>query len=101
VVMGFVPLLSFLPLFMRERVGLPESYVILLANGNLAGSLLAGYLWGWASDRYGSKPVMLSGLSIRLMLPILWFLLPRHSECSLPAALGIAALQGIGDVGWV
>lgn len=101
VVMGFVPLLSFLPLFMRERVGLPESYVILLANGNLAGGLLAGYLWGWASDRYGSKPVMLSGLSIRLMLPILWFLLPRHSEWSLPAALGIAALQGIGDVGWV
>ncbi len=101
VIVGFVPLLSFLPLFMREQVGLPESYVILLANGNLAGGLLAGYLWGWASDRYGSKPVMLSGLSIRLMLPILWFLMPRASEWSLPAALGIAALQGIGDVGWV
>jgi HEAT repeat protein/nitrate/nitrite transporter NarK len=100
VIIGFVPLLSFLPLFMREQVGLSESQVVLLQNGNLAGGLFAGYLWGWASDRYGSKPVMMSGLAIRLLLPVLWFLMPRGSESSLYVALGIAVLQGIGDVGW-
>jgi MFS family permease len=100
IVVGFVPLLSFLPLFMREEVGLSESQTVFLTNGNLVGGLLAGYLWGWASDRYGSKPVMMSGLLIRLLLPVLWFLMPRHSEWSLYAALGIAVLQGFADVGW-
>jgi HEAT repeat protein/Na+/melibiose symporter-like transporter len=100
VIIGFVPLLSFLPLFMNEEVGLSESQTVLLANGNLLGGLVAGYLWGWASDRYGSKPVMMIGLGIRLLLPVLWFLMPRNSEWSLYAALGIALLQGIGDVGW-
>jgi HEAT repeat protein/Na+/melibiose symporter-like transporter len=100
IVVGFVPLLSFLPLFMREEVGLSESQTVFLTNGNLLGGLLAGYLWGWASDRYGSKPVMMSGLLIRLLLPLLWFLMPRHSEWSLYVALSIAVLQGFADVGW-
>ncbi len=101
IVMAFVPLLSFLPLFMREQVGLSDGNVVLLQTGNLLGGLLAGYLWGWASDRYGSKPVMMIGLSIRLLLPVFWFLMPRHTEWSLYSALGIAILQGIGDLGWV
>ncbi len=100
IIVGFTPLLSFLPLFMRQVVGLSESNVVRLPTGALAGGLLAGYLWGWASDRYGSKPVMMSGLLIRLLLPLLWFLMPQHSPWSLPFALGIAVLQGIGDVGW-
>jgi len=101
IVVGFVPLLSFLPLFMREQVGLSDSNVVLLPTGNLLGGLLAGYLWGWASDRYGSKPVMMTGLGMRLLLPVLWFVIPRHTEWSLYFALGIAVLQGIGDLGWV
>lgn len=100
IIVGFTPLLSFLPLFMRQVVGLSDSDVVRLPTGALAGGLLAGYLWGWASDRYGSKPVMMSGLIIRLLLPVLWFLLPQHSAWSLYFALGIAVLQGIGDVGW-
>lgn len=100
IIVGFTPLLSFLPLFMRQVVGLSESNVVRLPTGALAGGLLAGYLWGWASDRYGSKPVMMSGLIIRLLLPVLWFLLPHNSAWSLHFALGIAVLQGIGDVGW-
>ncbi len=100
IIVGFTPLLSFLPLFMRQVVGLSESDVVRLPTGALAGGLVAGYLWGWASDRYGSKPVMMIGLLIRLLLPLLWFLLPQNSPWSLPLALGIAVLQGIGDVGW-
>jgi len=100
IIVGFTPLLSFLPLFMGQVVGLSESEIVRLPTGALAGGLLAGYLWGWASDRYGSKPVMMSGLIIRLLLPIFWFLLPQNSVWSFPIALGIAVLQGIGDVGW-
>ncbi|RIK44693.1 MAG: hypothetical protein DCC55_01640 [Chloroflexi bacterium] len=100
IIVGFVPLLSFLPLYMREQVGLSEGQVVVLTNGNLVGGLIAGYLWGWAADRYGSKPVMMSGLVLRLLLPVLWFVMPRNSEWSLYAALGIAVLHGFADMGW-
>lgn len=95
-----VPLASFLPLFMREEVGLSESAVVLLQTGTLAGTLASSFVWGWAADRYGSMPVTIYGLGIRLMLPLMWMIMPRYSDLSLPFALGIAFMQGVGDMGW-
>src|SRR5690606_318681 len=57
-----VPITAFLPLFMQEQVGLSPGNVVLIQLGTLAGGLLSSYVWGWAADRYGSKPVMLSGV---------------------------------------
>jgi HEAT repeat protein/Na+/melibiose symporter-like transporter len=94
------PLGSFLPLFMREEVGLSSGNVVLLQTGGLLGGLLSSYLWGWAADRYGSKPVMLSGVYLRILLPVFWLLMPRQSVWSLYVALGIAFLAGVSDMGW-
>lgn len=96
-----VPITAFLPLFMQEQVGLSPGNVVLIQLGTLAGGLLSSYVWGWAADRYGSKPVMLSGVYLTMLLPILWVLMPRHSNLSLWAALGISFLQGVANVGWV
>lgn len=95
-----VPLGSFLPLFMRDQVGLSESAVVWLQTGSLAGTLASSYLWGWASDRYGSIPVTLYGLGLRILLPLLWMFMPRESDASLYVAWGIAFLQGVADMGW-
>ena len=100
VTLATAPMFSFLPLFMREQVGLTDGNVILLQNGTLVGALSATYIAGWASDRYGSKPVMLSGLWLMLLLPLAWLMMPRHVVASLPVALSIAFLQGIGTVMW-
>ena len=100
ITLATVPLNSFLPLFMGEEVGLPDSAIVWLQTGTLVGTLLSSYLWGWAADRYGSMPVTLYGLSMRAMLPFLWMLMPRHSPASLSIALGIAFLQGVADMGW-
>ncbi len=100
ITLAVVPLTSFLPLFMREQVGLSASAVVWLQTGSLAGTLLSSYLWGWAADRYGSIPVMLYGLTLRMLLPIFWMLMPRGDESSLYIALGIALLQGVADMGW-
>ncbi|MBN1977832.1 MAG: MFS transporter [Anaerolineae bacterium] len=94
------PLGSFLPLFMREEVGLSSGNVVMLQTGGLLGGLLSSYLWGWAADRYGSKPVMLSGVYARVILPVFWLLMPRQSVWSLYVALGIAFLAGVSDMGW-
>lgn len=95
-----VPLTSFLPLFMRDQVGLSDSAVVWLQTGSLAGTLISSYLWGWAADRYGSIPVTLYGITLRVLLPIFWMLMPREDESSLYVALGIAFLQGMADMGW-
>jgi HEAT repeat protein/MFS family permease len=94
------PLASFLPLFMRDQVGLGSGQVVLLQTGTLLGGLISSYLWGWAADRYASKPVMLLGIYMRLLLPVFWLLMPRQNAWSLYIALGIAFLQGVADMGW-
>jgi MFS family permease len=101
VTLATVPMVSFLPLFMQEEVGLSAGQVVLLQNGTLAGALISGYVWGWAADRYGSKPVMLSGVILRLLLPLGWIAIPRASLASLYVALAIALIQGVANAGWM
>ena len=100
ITLATVPLGSFLPLFMREQVGLSDSAVVWLQTGTLAGTLLSSYLWGWAADRYGSIPIVLYGIILRILLPVLWMLIPRDSGSSLYFALAIALMQGVADMGW-
>ena len=101
VTLAIVPMFSFIPLFMEQQVGLSKGNIVLLQNGTLLGTLAATYLVGWASDRYGSKPVMLSGIWLTILLPIGWLLMPRLSSMSLPIALGIAFLQGASQIAWL
>ncbi len=91
---------TFIPLYMREKIGLSTANVILLQNGTLLGGLLSSYLWGWAADRYGAKPIALSGLLLTATLPIWWLIMPRQTGLSLVVALAIAWLQGTANLGW-
>jgi MFS family permease len=85
---------------MEEQVGLSAGNVVLIQMGTLLGTLTSGYLWGWTADRYGSKPIMLTGLSMLVLLPLLWWTIPHRSVLSLPLALSIAFLQGAANLGW-
>ncbi|MEZ4710434.1 MAG: MFS transporter [Caldilineaceae bacterium] len=99
-VLASTPLGSFVPLYMREQVGLSADSVVYLQSGTLFGTLLTSYLWGWAADRYGSKPIMLTGVFLKITLPLAWLLMPQNSPLSLPIALGIAFFQGLAEMGW-
>jgi MFS family permease len=94
------PLVSFVPLFMKEQVGLSADRVVWLETGLLLGGLASSYLWGWLADRYGSKPVMLSGVWLLAVLPLAWLLMPRQAAWSLYVALAIAVWQGFVNTGW-
>ncbi|MCA9886987.1 MAG: MFS transporter [Anaerolineae bacterium] len=98
---GTGPLYSFLPLFMKEQVGLTESQVVLLPTAALVGGLLMSNLLGWSADRYGSKPIMLLGVILMIALPFGWLFMPKGSEISLPVALSIAFFQGISGTAWM
>ena len=95
------PEATFVPLFMQREAGLSESQTIWLQIGVLIGGFASTYFWGWASDRYGSKPVIQSGLYLRLFLIMGWIFIPRDTPTTLSIALGLAALQGITAIAWV
>lgn len=92
--------ISFVPLFMKDQVGLSEGIVVLLSIGTYIGALLTSFLWGWAADRYGSKPVMQLSLYLLLILPVAWILLPQHSVASAPLAMAIAVVAGVATLAW-
>lgn len=98
--LGTVPLTSFLPLFLVEEVGLSSGVAILVQLGTLFGTVLSSYLWGWTADRYGSRPVTLSGLGLLAFLSFCWWVLPRGSEVSLYLSFLFAFGQGVATLGW-
>ncbi len=97
---GGESVISFIPLFMKTEVGLSQGVVVLLSIGTYMGALITSYFWGWAADRYSSKPVMQVSLILMLLLPILWMLLPRHDPASVALAMAIAFVMGIATLAW-
>ena len=89
----------FLPLFLKEQIHLSTAHVISLPIASTVGSMLFIYLWGWAADRYGGKPVMLTGLSLLAFMPLCWLMVPRDSSWSYTTALAIAFASGVGGAG--
>ena len=103
--LGFVTfalgaMFSFVPLYMKEQVGLSAGFVVWLDIGGYMGFIVFCYLWGWAADRYGSKPVMLTTLSMLLLMPLVWFLMPRHHALSGAFAMAAAFVAGAANIGW-
>jgi len=98
---AIVPLSSFVPLYLQEQVGLSVGGVVYVQTGILIGALLSTTFWGWAADRYGSRPVMLVGTVIWAALPIFWISIPRNGDLGFAIALAIAFAQGGANMGWV
>jgi MFS family permease len=78
VMVGSVLLTSFLPLYLKEQLGLPAGTVVILDTVVMVGGAISSIFWGWAADRTGSRPVLMSTLGIGLLVPVGWLLLPRH-----------------------
>ena len=100
VTIGIGSLVSFIPLYMKEQVGLSSKFVVWLDMGTYFGALITSFIWGWAADRYGSKPIMLSGVFLMLPLPLLCFIMPRHSDTSVQFAIAITFILGISSTAW-
>lgn len=100
ITLGTVPLASFLPLYLQEMVGLSASSAIFVQMGTLLGTVASSYLWGWAADRYGGRPVMLTGVVLFVLVNIFWWFMPRGVSWALYAALAIAFVQGLANLGW-
>lgn len=78
VTLGAMLLVSFLPLYMKDQIGVAPGTVVLLDSAAMGGGALASLLLGWVADRVGSRPVLLPSVAISLLVPLGWLLLPRQ-----------------------
>ncbi len=98
--LGMQPLAIFIPLYMKETIGLLPQQVVLLELAMMLAAVLASMPWGWAADRYDSKPVMLLGLVLFIFYPLGLILIPRYSETSMAAAICVVFIYGMISIGW-
>jgi len=97
---GTAPLGVFIPLYQKELLGIDPATVVLLQNSAMIGGLLSSYLWGWAADRFGSKPVLLTGLALLIVPPVGWLAIPAGSAWTIPAAVAILFIGGMASIGY-
>ena len=98
---GWFATMPFAPLFMKNHVGLQANQVVTLDAVMMIGSLCSSFLWGWAADRYGGKPVMVSLLSLHVIMPLGLLLMPRNSPWSPAFAMTLYFIHGFVGIGWV
>lgn len=91
--------LAFLPLFLQGPVGLRADQILVLTACCSVGLLASSYLWGWSADRFGSKPVLLTGLLLTSFVPLWMFCLPRQSPWSMSMAIALYVYFGIASSG--
>jgi MFS family permease len=76
---GSILLISFLPLYVKDKIGLAAGTVVSMDAVLMVGGALSSLLWGWAADRVGSRPVLMPALALNLLVPIGWLVLPRQA----------------------
>ncbi len=72
---GAILMGSFLPLFMKEELGLQAEAIVRLEIFAMLGGALASIVAGMVSDRFGSRPVLMPGLILSIGAPIGWLVI--------------------------
>ena len=98
--LGTSAVFPFIALYMKEQIGLASDKVVLLEACSYVGILLSSYLCGWLADRYGSRPLLLLSAGMFVLLPVLWFLMPRGYTWCLYPAMSISVLAGVTGTLW-
>ena len=90
---------AFFPIYMKDQIGLASGQVIWLDIGGFFGGMFLGYVWGWAADRYGSKPIMLFGVCMWMLFPMICLFMPRGELAKYVGACA-TFLMGMANIAW-
>ncbi len=99
VTLGTMLLVSFLPLYLKEELGLASGTVVRLDAVVMVGGALSSLAWGWLADRVGSRPVLMPALALGLAIPAGWLVLPRGAPHPVAWSAGLFLLYGIASNG--
>jgi MFS family permease len=95
VTVGTLLYLSFLPLFLKERLGVPPGLVVTLETAVMIGGGVSALLWGWLADRVGSRPVLMPAVALTILIPLGWLLLPRQAAHLIPLCAALYFIHGV------
>lgn len=100
--LGWAPLGmgAFLPLYLKDQIGLRPDQVLYFNAVLLGSGVVSCFVWGWAADRYGSKPALLLTLAILCLYPIGLWMLPANEPFSYSLALLVSVVVGLALPGW-
>lgn len=99
ITIGSGMLTAFLPLYLRERLGLGAATVVSLDIATMGGGALASLALGWFSDRLGSRPVLMPTASLLALVPLGWLLLPPDSPHRLEWCTVLYLVNGVAANG--
>ncbi len=91
--------LSFLPMFVKEKLGVTSGMVVTLDIAVMAGGALASLVLGWVADRVGSRPVLMPSMLVSLLIPVVWLIVPRQTGHAVGWCAVLYFLQGVANVG--
>lgn len=94
---GMAMLASFLPLFLRDQIGVSAATVVRLDMLAMVGGALASLGLGWLSDRIGSRPILMPALALLALLPLGWLWLPREASQALIGVGVLYVLYGVAS----
>lgn len=100
VTVGWGLMSSFLPLFYKNIAGIPPERIFYLDAMYMTASLVSCFFWGWAADRFGSKPVMVLNLIMLGLYPIGLLFMPLGTAWSFYAAISLVSVIGFVAPGW-
>ncbi len=89
---------AFVPLYLKESVGLAPGVVVWLDAAVSVGGLAAAGIWGRHADRRGSKPVLTTGLALAALAPAAMALPGLVTQGW--AALLVMLWMGAAQIGW-
>jgi len=93
---------SFIPLYMKDIIGIDSGKVVQLTMWTTLGTIIAVYFWGWAADRFGGKPVFVTGVMFHILMPFLWYAIPRQAgPLSFYFAMAVSFFGGLVCVAYL
>ena len=92
-------LMSFLPIFLKEKIKFSPEIIVFLDNASILGSILTGFIWGYLGDRFGGRPVIMLSLLSYSIVPFLWLFLNRNISSILNYAFLLYFISGAGLLG--
>jgi MFS family permease len=103
---GFGAILPYLPIFLKEEAHSSLLMIGVIASTFYLGTLVFSSPFGWLSDTFGRKPVMLFGVILCALAMFLftrtsdprWFVLFRLLEGIGTAAVAPAAMSFVADI---
>lgn len=99
VTVGTAFLICFLPLYLKDRLGLTAGVIVQLDAVAMVGGALSSLAWGYLADRFGSRPVLMPAAALSLLLPLAWLLLPRQTPHLVAWCVALYFFYGMASIG--